>query len=128
MTIGLRPYCKMIYNIGAILLLFNSTLPAAGHQLAPTSANLAREAYMTQQTQPYDVYEMSPPSGVPGRAYFVNIISHDPSIKKITDKTRIFAPGQINVSDVTVISNNGLSAKITIPDDTPLGRLQFLLK
>ena len=128
MTTNLCPAFKIIFRIAAILLLFNFTLPAAAHQPAPSSANRAREAYMTEQTQPYDVYDMSPPSGVPGQAVFVNIISHDPSKKKITDKTKIFAPGQINVTDVTVVSNNGLSAKITIPADTPLGRIQLLLK
>jgi hypothetical protein len=56
-----------------------------------------------------------------------NIISHNPNTKAITDKIQIFAPGGIAVSGVKVISNNGLTAKITIPEDTPLGKTQFLL-
>ena len=128
MTIGLSRLSNLTYRIPAVLLLLNFAMPMAARP-TPTSLNLAHENYVTQQTpSSYDVYDMSPASGVPGRVYLVNIISHNPNVKKITDKTKVFAPGQINVSDVTVISDNGLSAKIIIPQDTPLGRLQFLLK
>jgi hypothetical protein len=75
----------------------------------------------------YPVYDVSPSIGVPGRAYWINLLPHDPHEKKITEKTVIFAPG-INVSNITVVGTNALSAKITIPDDTPLGRMQILLK
>lgn len=117
---------RITYRITAILLLFTFTVPAAAHQFTPSSLNVVRETNLTQQTNLYSTYDISPPSGVPGRAYFVNIISRDPDKKQITDKTVILAPG-INVTNVSV-SNNGLSAKITIPDDTPLGRIQFVLK
>lgn len=94
----------------------------------PFSLNAAEEDYAAQAQQLYTIYDMSPPSGIPGRAYSVNIISHDPTKKQITDKTQIVAPGGISISDVALIGNNGLSAKITIPEDIPLGRIQFLLK
>lgn len=125
-----RSFCSRVtYGITAILLLLNFPLPSAARPLTPFTLNVPRvEAYATQQTQPYAVYDVSPHSGVPGRAYSVNIISHDPNKTEVTDKTALFAPGGINVSDVRVAGNNGLSAKITIPDDAPLGRVQLLLK
>lgn len=128
MTINSCCYYKLIYWITSILLLLNFTLPTAAHPLTPFSLSVPQEAAATQQTPPYTVYDVSPPSGAPGSSYFVNIISHDPTKTEITNKTVIFAPGGITLSDMRIISKNGLSAKITIPDDTPLGRVQFLLK
>lgn len=58
----------------------------------------------------------------------MNIISRDPFKKEISTQTSVFAPAGINVSDVTMIANNGVSATITIPDDAPLGRVQIVLK
>ncbi|HET6978690.1 MAG TPA: hypothetical protein VFI24_20330 [Pyrinomonadaceae bacterium] len=128
MTTSFFPYRTVIYRITALLLLINFTLPAAAHDFGPGSLKAISEFRVTQQPQPHPVYDISPPSGVPGRAYAVNIISHDPSKKQITAQTSVFAPAGINVSDVTMIANNGLSATITIPDDAPLGHVQIVLK
>jgi len=122
-------FCRMMtYRVTAILLLLHVTLPAAAYPVTPSLPNVSGEPYAIQQAKPYAVYDVSPPSGVPGRAYPINIISHDPDRTDITEKTAIFAPGGISVSDVRIVTSNGLSAKITIPDDTPLGRVQLLLK
>jgi hypothetical protein len=126
MTTSFFLYRTVIYRITALLLLINFTLPAVARDIGPGSQ--ATGSSVTQQNQPYLVYDISPPSGVPGRAYSVNIISRDPSKKQITAQTSVFAPAGINVSDVTMIADNGLSAKITIPDDAPLGRIQIVLK
>jgi hypothetical protein len=128
MTTCFSPYRTVIYRITALVLLINFTLPAAARDFGPESLETSSESSVTQQTQPYPVYDINPPSGVPGQAYPVNIISRDPSKKQITDQTSVFAPAGINVSDVIMIANNGVSATITIPDDAPFGRVQIVLK
>jgi len=128
MTTSFFPYRTVIYRITALLLLINFTLTAAAHDFGPRSLEATSEFRVSQQTQPYPLYDISPPSGVPGRAYSVNIINRDPTNKQITAQTSVFAPAGINVSEVTMIADNGLSAKITIPDDAPLGRVQIVLK
>ena len=128
MTTCFPPYRTVIYRITVLLLLINFTLPAAGRDFKSGSLEATSESSVTQQTPAYPVYDISPPSGVPGRAYSVNVISRDPSKKQITAQTAVFAPAGINVTDVTMIANNGLSATITIPDDAPLGRVQIVLK
>lgn len=127
MTNSFSPYRILIYRITSLLLLINFTLPAVARDFGPGSSEATSEFSVTQN-KAYSVYDISPPSGIPGRAYPVNIISRDPSKKQITAQTSIFAPAGINVSDVTMIADNGLSATITIPDDAPLGRVQIVLK
>ena len=128
MTTTFSLYRTMVYRITALLLLINFTLPTAARDFGPGSLKTTGEASVTQQTQPNPVYDISPSSGVPGRAYPVNIISRDPSNRQITAQTTVFAPAGINVSNITMITDNGLSATITIPDDAPLGRVQIVLK
>jgi hypothetical protein len=110
---------RIICKITAVLLLLTSAVPSSALPI-PFSEN--------DDVPEYPVYDIRPSSGVPGREYLINIISHNPNTKAITDKTQIFAPGGIAISGVRVVSNNALSAKITIPEDTTLGRTQFLLK
>jgi hypothetical protein len=128
MSTSFSPCRTLIYKISTVLLLINFTLPALARDVGPVSLEAAGESNVTQPAHPYPVYDISPPSGVPGRAYHVNIISRDPSKKQISHQTSVFAPAGINVSAVIMIANNGVSATITIPADAPLGRVQIVLK
>lgn len=91
---------RATYKSTALMLLLTLILPcpAGGAPTAP----------LNQSAQEYDVYDVHPPSGVPGREYSINIISHNPNIKRITATTQVVPPSGITISNIQV-SNNGIS-------------------
>lgn len=106
--------CKLI----AVMLLFTSTVPALAWS-AP---------HMGDTPEKYPVYDMTPSSGSAGREYTVVVLKHDPADPKVNDETQLVPPREITVSPgVKATSNVSLTAKITIPKDTPIGKYRFLL-
>lgn len=75
----------------------------------------------------YPVFDVTPSTVAPGREYAIVVLSHDPN-KVIKDTTQLVAPGPITVTAVKVDSGNSLSARMTVPQDSPLGKYRFLLK
>ena len=66
MTTSIAPYHTVIYRITALLLLINFTLPAVAREFRPRSLQATTsESSVTQQTQPYPVYDISPSSQYP---------------------------------------------------------------
>jgi hypothetical protein len=114
MTARIYAYRFAVCKITVLLVLLTSTVPASSSW-----------SYAAQGS---DVYDITPASGAPGREYLVNIISHNQAIKKITATTQIVAPGGIAVSDVKMVFDYAITARIAIPKDTPLGKTQFFLK
>lgn len=114
MTARIYAYRFAVCKITVLLVLLTSTVPASSSW-----------SYAAQGS---DVYDIRPTSGAPGPDYLVNIISHNQAIKKITAKTQIVAPGGIAVSEVKMVSDNTITARIAIPKDTPVGKTQFFLK
>lgn len=108
-----RPFRKST----ALLLLFIFAVPCFSYPSI---------VLPIQEAPEYDVYDVEPISGMSGKQYAITVISHDPNKKKITPTTQIIAPGGIAVSDIKAMGN-GMTANITIPENTPLGRMRFLL-
>ncbi|HEX6174867.1 MAG TPA: hypothetical protein VF089_12690, partial [Candidatus Binatia bacterium] len=75
MTTSFPAHRTVIYRITALFLLINFILHAQGRGLEPGSPAGSSESSANQQSQSLPVYDASPSSGVPGRAYHVNIIS-----------------------------------------------------
>jgi hypothetical protein len=107
-----------VFRFVAGILLFTSAAPAFEPPVP----------FLAVAPQNYPTYDITPPSGVPGREYNILVLSHEPTRKEITEKAQLVAPGDIAVSGAKANSSASLTAKISIPKDTPIGKYRFLLK
>jgi hypothetical protein len=104
-----------VSNVIAFVLLFSSANPAFA---SPSPA--------TQE--PYSVYTMKPDKGAAGVDQYVTVFSPDCKKQDINEKTKLVSPGNITISDIKAKPGCSLTAKVSIPQGTRVGKLTFLLE
>lgn len=100
--------CKVI----AVVLLFTPVSPAFA---TPSQGPEDR----------YPVYTVKPDKGAAGVDQYVTVFGPD---CRINENTKLVSPGNITISDIKAKPGCSLTAKVSIPNDTRVGKLTFLLE
>jgi hypothetical protein len=96
--------------------------------LALTSAS---PAFATASPAPDDrhpVYTIAPDKGAAGVDQYVTVFSPDCKKPEINGNTKLVSSGNITISEIKAKPGCSLTAKVSIPKDTRVGKLTFLLE